>query len=398
MASVARALSHALWIAHKDLLEFSRNRVMLVMLVVFPLFMLMMTGFIFPGGNTMKNVPVSSVNEDSINGTAGPEGILFVQSLQAVNRQTGAFKLTDVPSAGEARDRITRGDDNGAVIVDANFSLDLAEGRQGRVTILYDQSNPTVSAQLVSFMSRVVDEMASRRAAAAVNRTTGLDANASAALVKPYRVAVQGTVPGNPNYFEFLAPGMMMMVMMFSVMMGLPRAISHEKEVGTFDGILAAPTSRLSIIVGKTISSSVRGIIQGAVVLALALLLFGVTVNGSLAVVMLLLLLAIYSFIGMGITIASVSSDEETAQTIMTALQFPMMFLSGVFFPIQQMPWYMQTLSKALPLTYASQAMRKVIVLGAGPGDILTEVAVLLAFGTAFLLVSIPLFQRAMRR
>ena len=59
---------------------------------------------------------------------------------------------------------------------------------------------------------------------------------------------------------------------------------------------------------------------------------------------------------------------------VMMALMFPMMLLSGVFYPIQQMPWFMQSISKVLPLTYAAKALRKVMVLGAGIPTITTEI------------------------
>jgi ABC-2 type transport system permease protein len=75
-----------------------------------------------------------------------------------------------------------------------------------------------------------------------------------------------------------------------------------------------------------------------------------------------------------------------------------MMFLSGVFFPIQQMPWYMQDISKVLPLTYASQALREVMVLGAGPAAISTEVTILVVFGVVMTAIAVPVFRRAMTR
>jgi ABC-2 type transport system permease protein len=83
---------------------------------------------------------------------------------------------------------------------------------------------------------------------------------------------------------------------------------------------------------------------------------------------------------------------------VMMALMFPMMFLSGVFFPIQQMPWYMQTLSQALPLTYAASALRKVMVLVAGLGSVWVEVAVLFTFGAVLLAIAVPMFRKAMSR
>jgi len=391
-------ISHSLWIAHKDLLEFSRNRVMLGMLFVFPLFMMLMTGYIFPSGNTIRDMPVAVVNLDDFNGTQGPESLGFYAGLEAVNHRTGYFVLSNSSTESAAREQITRGERTGAVVILANFTSNLRTGGQGYVTVLYDQSKPQISLQLTSILNAVISQMGTQRAVSTVNRTTGEDNNTSMAIVIPYKVQNKGTVPGNPNYFEFMAPGMMMMVVMFSVMTGLPRAISHEKEAGTFDGVLAAPTSRFSIILGKTIAQSVRGMIQGAVVLLLALTLFGVTVNGSVLLVVFLLLLGIFSFIGLGIAITSAARDEETASTFMMVLQFPMLFLSGVFFPIEQMPVYMQYVAKAMPLTYATSAMRKVVVLGAGLGDILTEVAVLLVFGVVLLLVAIPLFKKAMTR
>ena len=98
------------------------------------------------------------------------------------------------------------------------------------------------------------------------------------------------------------------------------------------------------------------------------------------------------------IVITSFAKDQETASMLMMTLMFPMMFLSGVFFPIQQMPWYMQGISKMLPLTYASQALRKVMVLGAGVPEISTELTVLLVFGAVMIAIAVPVFRRMMTR
>jgi ABC-2 type transport system permease protein len=72
------------------------------------------------------------------------------------------------------------------------------------------------------------------------------------------------------------------------------------------------------------------------------------------------------------------------------------MFLSGVFFPIQEMPWYMQDISKVLPLTYASDALRKVMLLGAGIPDLTTDLAVMIIFGIVMTAIAVPVFRRTM--
>jgi ABC-2 type transport system permease protein len=77
---------------------------------------------------------------------------------------------------------------------------------------------------------------------------------------------------------------------------------------------------------------------------------------------------------------------------------FPLMFLGGVFFPIQQMPWYMQGISKFLPLTYASDALRKVMVLGADIPAISTDLIILIAFGIVMIAIAVPVFKKMMTR
>jgi len=136
--------------------------------------------------------------------------------------------------------------------------------------------------------------------------------------------------------------------------------------------------------------------LQGLIILSLAILLFGVVVYGNILLVIFLLLLSVFSFVGLGILITSFTENEETATMVMMTLMFPMMFLSGVFFPIQQMPWYMQNIAYCLPLTYATTALRKVMVLGAGLSAISTELMILIGFGVVMLLIAVPMFKKAM--
>src|SRR4030065_1322986 len=145
-------------------------------------------------------------------------------------------------------------------------------------------------------------------------------------------------------------------------------------------------------------AQSTMGLIQGFIILLLAVLLFGVSIHGSILLVVLLIILTVFSFVGLGILITSFADKEETATMVMMTLMFPMMFLSGVFFPIQQMPSFMQGIASFLPLTYAASAMRKVMVLGAGTEAILTDVIVLAVFGSVLLAVGAPMFRRAVSR
>ncbi len=256
-----------------------------------------------------------------------------------------------------------------------------------------------MSTTLQIVLKEVFDQMGTMLAQQTVQQLNStVNENNSLAIVKPYSIQTEGAVPGQSSYFDFIAPGIMAMTVMMSVMTGLPAAISHEKEVGTLDGMMAAPINRLAIILGKTLAQTARGLLQGTLILILAVALFGVTIHGSILLVFALLLLGVFSFVGFGVVITSFAKDQETAMMIMMTLMFPMMFLSGVFFPIQQMPWYMQGISKALPLTYLADAMRKVMVLGAGVSIITVELVVLIGFGVIMTTIAVPVFRRAMTR
>jgi ABC-2 type transport system permease protein len=393
-------LSHSLRIAWKDLTELKRNRFGLVLLIVMPLFMLALVGFIYPtSGSSASNLPVAVVDLDAgyHNSTVGSQ--TFIAVLDEINSKTGMMKLSSEASVSDVKTSIQSGNLEGAIIIPSNFSASLLTGKQGTLIIMTDQSNPQISATMETLLSGVFSEMGTSLAQQNVQALSpAVNESDSLAVVQPYKVQTQGVVPGTSNYFDFLAPGIMAMVVMMSVMTGLPGAISQEKEIGTMDGMMVAPINRLSIILGKTLSQTVRGMLQGAIILVLAVLLFGVTIHGSILLVFGLLLLGVFSFVGLGIVLTSFAKDQQTATMLMTTLMFPMMFLSGVFFPIQQMPWYMQDISKVLPLTYASDALRKVMVLGAGIPDITTDLVVLIAFGAVLTAIAVPVFRRQMTR
>jgi ABC-2 type transport system permease protein len=392
---VIKTLRDSYRIAVKDLLEFERNRVGLLFLFLMPFFMLVMTGFIFPTGNGYTDVPVALADLD--HSSASQQ---LIARMNTLNDKSNMMAFSVVATEEEARTLITRGQVYGAIIIPQGYGAEQALGKQSNVTVLSDNSQPQISMVMQGLGSQVIGMLGSIQGAMKVQMLS-VQANQTVdpqAVITPIKADVKGTVPGEMNYFSFVAPGLLMMIVMMGAMTGIPRAIAHEKEIGTFDGILAAPVNEISIIMGKTLAQTVRGFIQGIIVMVIAMLIFGVSVQGSLLLTAAVLLLGIFSFIGLGILLTALSNNEETAMILMTVLQFPMMFLTGVFFPIQQMPWFMQYISQLLPLTYAVTAMRKVMILGAGIQDIVPEVAILIVFGAVMLAIAIPVFRRAMTR
>lgn len=387
-------IMHSLRLGIKDLLVFARDRVTLISFVVMPIFMMLMVGFIFPSQNVLKNVSFGVVNLDE-----GSMGNQIVLALQEMNRSQNErmFAITYLRSKGAAVDQIKYQTISGALIIPSDFSARISAGEQASVILITDQSNPQVSAGITSIisglMSAIANQLASQTVAALLPNVPNPQQ-----LIVPFTIQTEGIVAGKSNYFEFMAPGIMAATIMMAAMIGLAGSISRERELGTLDGILSAPISRLSIILGKSFAQVVRGLLQALLTLILAVVLFGVVVHGSYGLLALLLLLTVFSFMGIGIMVSALASQQETAMTIMMTLTFPMLFLSGALFPIQQMPVVMQWISKALPLTYAVEALRKCIVLGTGISGMMTQIWVMLGFGAIFTVIAIPVFNRAITR
>lgn len=392
-----RVLETSLRIAWKDLKELSRNKLGLIMLVLMPLLMMAMIGYIYPSGSSydLSNMKVQIVNQDTGYMNTDVSGY-FTSALDQINSASLKMQFSNGTTVAGLTDSIQRGDIDAGIILPENFTYCVLTNQQTNITIISDNSNPQVSQAVSGSLSGIIKAMSTQVAQSKLAQNFNI--TNTEFYMAPYITTSTGVVGGSSNYFEFIAPGMMMMTVMMSVMTGLPGAITHERELGTLDGVMVAPINRLSIILGKTLAQMIRGLLQGFIILLLAMGLFGVTIQGNILLVFGLLLLGVYSFVGLGIALTSIAKDQETATMIMMTIMFPMMFISGIFFPVKMMPGFMQTISNFLPLTYAADAMRKVMVLGAGIPQIPTDLIVMIVFGSIMLAIAVPLFKKMMTR
>ncbi len=128
------------------------------------------------------------------------------------------------------------------------------------------------------------------------------------------------------------------------------------------------------------------------------MLLFGVRVYGNIFLMILVMLLGVASFSGIGIIVTSMAAEQETAQMMMMLLQLPMMFLCGIVFPIEQLPNWLQAVGKLLPLYYAADALRKIMVLNASFNQVFLDIAVLGIYSAVTMGIAMPIFRKVMKR
>ncbi|MCZ2845621.1 MAG: ABC transporter permease [Candidatus Bathyarchaeota archaeon] len=402
--NIKRVFSNLLQISKKDLLEFRRDRIRLITFIIMPFFMMILTGFIYPNQSSLRDIPIGIADQDK--GEMG-QGIIEAVENLSMSNSSPAFNVKAYNDIDEIKDAIKRQEINGGLIIPSSLSSKISSNQQAELTIIEDQSSPQIGALMTQVMGKLIDNFGQQIAiqkltillgSQSLEGTPRSDTSSPIAFIQPIASKIEGLISGEQNYFQFVAPGIIAMIVMTAVLTGLAASVSRENEQGTLDGIIVAPVSRLAIILGKAVAQSIRGLVQGIIVMIITVLIFDVTIHGNFFLIIFLLIFGIFSFVGLGILVSAFASEQETATQLLFMLQFPMLFLSGVFFPIQQMPDFMQKISALLPLTYAVEALRKIMILGAGIQEISSELIILFAFGVITLAITVPLFRKMIAR
>jgi ABC-2 type transport system permease protein len=199
-------------------------------------------------------------------------------------------------------------------------------------------------------------------------------------------------------YTQFIFPGILGMTILFSSIFS-SISIIWDKEFGFFKEILAAPVSRISIVVGKALSGTVISTIQAAIVLLLFPLLgFKLGILQVLAVMGIAMIMS-FCIASFGVVLASFYESYESFSVIMNFIVMPMFFLSGAMYPVKLLPKALGIAAKLNPLTYGVDAMKNVIFpLEEGPMSpdftLFTDIFVIVALSTAFVAIAARLFER----
>jgi len=367
-------------IMRKDLTEFMRIRARLVTMVLLPIILIVLFGYMFPSTGSITHISIAVVNQDQ-----SQAGLNIVSQFISSAQSSGLFNVVSMGSLSAAQNQLVSGNVYAIVIFHQGLGQQIQSGGTATVQVIIDQTNPSLDAAIQGEITQIFS-------------TLKLSATMTGATSSQIAPIYQGLIPQTSNTIEFLAPGLIAMTTILAGLSGLAMTFSREKELGTLDGLLMTPISRLSIILGKGFAQVVRGLASGILVFILAMILFGVHIYGSILLMALVLTLGILAFTGMGIIATSFVSDQESAQLIMMMIQFPMIFLSGALYPIIQLPSWLRIISDILPLTYVISAFRSIMLLNAPFSAISGDVYILLIFTLIVFAIALPLFQRTVTK
>ncbi len=206
--------------------------------------------------------------------------------------------------------------------------------------------------------------------------------------------SIRGLAPGGFSYIQYIAPGVLAQSVLFiAIFYGI--TIVWERDVGLLTKLLSTPSPRISVVVGKALAAGVRGIFQGVMIFALALII-GVNLRFDpldIAGVLLVSVLFAMCFASLSMTLASFLKTRDRMMGIGQVITMPLFFASNAIYPISLMPAWLQAISVYNPLSYVVDGMRAMLLTG-DYSSLPVDILVLLGFTAAFILSSSVLLKR----
>jgi ABC-2 type transport system permease protein len=335
--------------------SFMRNREALFWTLAFPVIFVVLFGSIFAGGTTRFSV--AWVDHD---------GTPASTQLRTAFAQVGLLELGDATEE-EALAEMRAGDVDAVIVVPAGLGNAIlpggAPGQPVQLTLYTDPSRSTATQTLNQVVEQVVG---------AVNQRLSGVPPALAVETRPLQTQ-------NISAAAYFVPSILAMALMqLGLFAAIPLVAQREKLI--LKRLSATPLSRVALVGSNVAMRLVVAAVQTVLIVGVGAVMFGVAVVGNVAVVIGLITLGALTFLAIGYLIASYAKTEESATALTSVVQFPMMFLSGIFFPISFMPDWLQPVAAFMPLTYLADALRQTMVGGAAYVALPVGVAVLVGW------------------
>ncbi|MDL4843173.1 ABC transporter permease [Aquibacillus rhizosphaerae] len=346
---------------------FSRNRQVLFFTLLFPLILMVALGS-FIGNSDGVTLSLTIVNQDNTN--ASKEFVALLQEKEAVE----IHQSDDLDGSLES---LENGDLQMVLEIPKGYgdaiSNRIEDDAAYSLPVYYNETNMSASELGLTVINATVDEWSKQTA----NYTPIVE------------IEAQGVRALNIKYIDFLVPGIVAMMIMSNNMNGVAGQISAWRERGILRRMQGTRLKASTFIAAQITARLALNGLQALLVVLIANLIFGVSVIGSWFLLIGFVVLGTLAFMALGFIIAGVAKNPESAGPIAGFATFPMLFLGGVFFPISNMPDFLQPIVQILPIAHLSTALRGVMNVGTSITGLWLELLILSGWAiVAFIIAS----------
>jgi ABC-2 type transport system permease protein len=342
-----------------------RDRTGLFFAIIFPVILITIFGAIFLGGGSSGPTRLYVQNHDG-----GQISGLFITAL----KNKSNLQIVPINSSENISSYLASHSSSDGLFIPPNFSTDFMIGKSTNVTIY---GNPTAlsSAVVSGTVNAIINDFNLRRAGGS-----------------PVLGMYQTTVKGQSfTYIDFLVPGLIGFSILTSPMFSLVSISSLYKKLKLFKQLSLTPLSKGEWLVSKVLWYIFLGIISFILMVGVGALGFGAHVFLSAWLIPFLILGPMF-FASLGMVIGIVAKNVETSNVVGQVITFPMMFLSGTFFPISYMPTYIQNIAHALPLFYVIEGLNAVMIYN-NYDQTAVDIVIVTALALGMLVAAIKMFK-----
>lgn len=356
----------------KEFIHIFRDKRTLVVLFGMPVIQLLLFGYVIT--NEIKDASVAILDRSKSD---------LSQKLVAKILSSGYFKLDYILDSEKGIHQAFReGKVKVVFVIDAGFGKNLAEGSKAKLQIIADASDPNTANILVNYSKAIINDF---------YRSTLPNEETLPLIIPEVRLLYN---PEMTSSYMFV-PGIIAMLLMLISALLTSISLTREKELGTMEVLLSSPLNPFVVISGKVIPYLLLSFADACLIIFIGNLVFGVPVNGSLALLLAETSLFILLALSVGILVSTITSSQQTAMMVsMVVLMLPTILLSGFVFPVENMPLILQYLCKIMPPKYFITIVRSIMLKGSGLAELWAETSVLAGMTIFFLLVSIKKYKK----
>jgi drug efflux transport system permease protein len=361
----------------KEFRQLRGDKKMIPAMILGPLVQLVVLGF--AANLDVHHIPFVLVDQDRT-----PASRALVERFTG----SGTFDLAGAEDAPRAVEPwLVEGRAQIALIIPAGYGEDVAAGRPPKLQAIADGTDSNSAGLGLGYVSQIVSGMGAELAARRLTRGS------------PGLYELVPRVWYNPDLRSrwFYVPAVLAMVLMLVTMILPSMAVVREKEIGTLEQLIVTPLRPWQIILGKLTPFIVIGMFDMFLITGIVTFVFGVPLAGSLVLLTLLTFLFLMTTLGFGLLVSALARTQQQAMGFCVfVLMVPMIYLSGLIFPIENMPRGFQEASRIIPVRYYANILRGIFLKGSGIDVLWPDALALLVIGVVVLSTATLRFRKSL--
>jgi ABC-2 type transport system permease protein len=361
-------------ITRRILSQFSHDHRSVALVIVAPIFVMSILGYVFRAQES-SNVRVAVVNEDS-----PPAGAAKLSDQVVADLKKNSDLIVTEMSRAQAEGEVKSGAQQAALVFPVDFTQQLVTSRTTSVEAIVEGSNPSQAGGALATIGQAVLKSGPVLLKALVPpQAAGLVPQGPPIELRTERLYGSADL----KMLDFFGPMFIAYIGFFLIFLLTSVSFLRERNQGTMERLAASPVTRLELVLGYMLGFGLFSMIQAAVLVLFSVFVLQIKYSGNLLSVFVVTLALVLGAVNLGILLSAFARNELQAIQFIPIVLLPQVFLSGLLWPVQDMPSWLQAIARLMPLTYAIDALTSIMVRGQRLSSTWLDLAVLLGFAAA---------------